>query len=160
MGIMLQNITLLLLSCFILRMVLPLDFIKFHHFVSSNSLFHPRFWQDAQYKKDQVGEGVLQFPLHRELTNTSLTGKHGRHYGRLIKYSGVGDGKQPNHTAPKFYKARHNKELISHGLKTDAHLSSRIPLGTHGHQLQTTRAFSSCLHKLSDGSELLSNDSE
>ena len=133
---MLQNITLLLPSCLVLRMVLPLDFIKFHHFVSSNSLFHPRFWQDAQYKKDQVGEGVLQFPpLPQELINTSLIGKHERHYVLLTKYPEVGDDKQQYHTIPKLYKVQHNKELTFHRLQTDAHLSSGIPLGTHGRQL-------------------------
>ena len=158
---MLHNITLLFPNCFILRMILSLDFIEFYHFVPSDSLFHPRFWWDAQYKKDQVGEGVLQFPpLHQELTNTFSAWRQGKHYGLLIKYPRVGDDKQQNHTAPKFYKVQHNEELTSHGLQTDAHLSSGIPLGTHGHQLQTARAFFSCPHKLSDSSEPLSNDSK
>ena len=158
---MFKNIAFLFLSCFVLRMILPLDFIEFYHFVPSDSLFHPRFWKDAQYKKDQVGEGVLQFPpLRREPSDTSLTGKHGIHYELVTKYPGVRDGKQQNHTAPKFYKVQHNKELTFHELRIDAHLSSRIPLGTHGHQLQTTKVFSSYPHKLSNGSEPLSSDSE
>ena len=158
---MLQNITLLFPSCFVLRMILPLDLIEFYHFVPSDSLFHPRFLRDAQYKKDQVEEGVLQFPLvHQELANTFLARRHGKHYGLMIKYLRVGDDKQQNHTALKFYKVQHNEELFSHRPQTDAHLSSGIPLGTHGHQLQTTRAFSSCPHKLSNDSKPLSNDSE
>ena len=42
---MLQDIALLFLSSFVLRMILPLDFIKFHHFVSSDSFF---FIQDFE----------------------------------------------------------------------------------------------------------------
>ena len=115
MGIMLQNITLLFPSCFILWIVLPLDFIKIHHFVPCDSLFHPRFWRDAQYKKDQVREGVLQFPpLPQELINTSSTGRQERNYVLLTKYSEVGDDKQQYHTAPKFYKVQHNEELTSY----------------------------------------------
>ena len=79
---------------------------------------------DAQYKKDQVGEGVLQFPpLHRELANTLSAGRHGKHYGPLIKYLEVGDDKQLGYTTSKFCKDPRIEELACHGHQTDAPLS-------------------------------------
>ena len=157
---MLQDIAFLLPRCFVLRVILPLNFIKLHHIVYL-FLFYLRSWWDVQYKKDQVGEWGLQFPpLYRGPANISLTEKYGRHYVLLTKYLKARDNKQQNHISPKPYKAQHNEELTFHGLWTNAHLSSRIHLGIYGHQLQTARAFFVCPHKFSDDFELPPNGSE
>ena len=136
-------------------MVLPLNFIKFHHFVPSHSFFFIQDF-DGMLNVRKIRLERESFNFHHFLgkpSDTFLTGKHGIHYGLLTKYPTVGDGKQQNHTAPKFYMVQHNEELTFYGLQIDAHLSSEIPLDTHGHQLQTAKVFSPCPYKLSNDSK-------
>ena len=66
---MFKNIAFLFPSCFILRMIFPLDFIKFHHFVPSDSLF---FIQDFD-KVLNIGKIRLEresFNFHHFIGNS------------------------------------------------------------------------------------------
>ena len=68
---MLQNITLLFLSGFILRMILPLDFIEFHYVVPSDSLFFiPDFDRMLNIRKTRLERKSFNF---HHLIGTSQT---------------------------------------------------------------------------------------